>query len=318
MASTINAQTMPFAAIIQSADSTGNLAFQTANVTALTINSSQVVSLTNALPVASGGTGATSNSAAPFALKGANSDITSLSGLTTALSVAQGGTGSASLTANNVILGNGTSAVQVVAPSTSGNILTSNGTTWISQAPAGGGVTSLNGNTGALSGWQLVTSSTFSASTAVNITGLPTGYRAFRIDFQYGISGSADIQLRYSTNNGSSYVSTATYQTAGMDNIGGTPSYYQGDSYTSAFIQSPITTTTGSINSAIIELVQPANSRSAFQNVQSVRTNLGAGSAMIFLGSTNYNTTTYINAIQAVRLSGTGTITGAYTIYGSK
>lgn len=54
----INAQTTPFAAIIQTSDGTGNLALQTANVTALNINSSQVVSLTNPLPVASGGTGA--------------------------------------------------------------------------------------------------------------------------------------------------------------------------------------------------------------------------------------------------------------------
>ena len=64
------------------------------------------LTLGSALPVASGGTGATSNAAAAFALKGANSDITSLSGLTTALSIAQGGTGSTSPTfvdlANNV------------------------------------------------------------------------------------------------------------------------------------------------------------------------------------------------------------------------
>jgi hypothetical protein len=50
-----------------------------------------------------------------------------------------GGTGSANLTADNVILGNGASAVKVVAPGTSGNVLTSDGTTWISQAGGGGG-----------------------------------------------------------------------------------------------------------------------------------------------------------------------------------
>jgi hypothetical protein len=52
----------------------------------------------------------------------------------TDLSVANGGTGASSFTANNVLLGNGTSAFQVVAPGTSGNILTSNGTTWTSAA----------------------------------------------------------------------------------------------------------------------------------------------------------------------------------------
>jgi hypothetical protein len=50
------------------------------------------------------------------------------------LSVANGGTGSSTLTANNVILGNGTSPVQFVAPGTSGNVLQSNGTTWASVA----------------------------------------------------------------------------------------------------------------------------------------------------------------------------------------
>jgi hypothetical protein len=60
------------------------------------------------------------------------------------LVVANGGTGATSLTANNVLLGNGTSAVQVVAPSTSGNVLTSNGTTWQSTAPAAGFSTSAN------------------------------------------------------------------------------------------------------------------------------------------------------------------------------
>jgi hypothetical protein len=138
MPSTINAQTTPFAAVVTTADNTGNLALQTANVTALTINSSQVVSLANPLPVASGGTGSTSNAAAPFALKGANTDITSLGGLTTALSIAQGGTGASTLTANNVLLGNGTSALQAVAPGTAGNVLTSNGTTWSSTTPAAG------------------------------------------------------------------------------------------------------------------------------------------------------------------------------------
>ena len=69
--------------------------------------------------------------------------------------VANGGTGATSLTANNVILGNGTSAVQVVAPSTTGNVLTSNGTTWTSAALSA--VTSLNGQTGSITNTTLDT-----------------------------------------------------------------------------------------------------------------------------------------------------------------
>jgi hypothetical protein len=56
------------------------------------------------------------------------------------LGVDQGGTGLTTLTANNVILGNGTSTPSFVAPGTTGNVLVSNGTTWTSAAPAASGV----------------------------------------------------------------------------------------------------------------------------------------------------------------------------------
>ena len=48
--------------------------------------------------------------------------------------VANGGTGAATLTANAVLIGNGTSAVSAVAPGTVGNVLTSDGTSWTSVA----------------------------------------------------------------------------------------------------------------------------------------------------------------------------------------
>lgn len=65
-------------------------------------------------------------------------------GVTGTLPVANGGTGVTSLTANNVVLGNGTSAVQVVAPGTAGNVLTSDGTTWASTAPSVATVAAVN------------------------------------------------------------------------------------------------------------------------------------------------------------------------------
>jgi len=83
------------------------------------------------LPVNQGGTGTTSTT------------FTNLTtNVTGTLPVANGGTGASTLTANSVVLGNGTSDVQLVAPSTSGNLLTSNGTTWTSAAAPAGGVTS--------------------------------------------------------------------------------------------------------------------------------------------------------------------------------
>ena len=79
----------------------------------------------------------TVTSSGNLTLGGTLADINLASGVTGTLPVANGGTGATSLTANNVVLGNGTSAVQVVAPSTSGNVLTSNGSTWASTAPSG-------------------------------------------------------------------------------------------------------------------------------------------------------------------------------------
>jgi hypothetical protein len=98
-----------------------------------------------------------------------NANAVSITGGTitgiTDLTVADGGTGASTLSANAVLLGNGTSALQTVAPSTSGNVLTSNGTTWTSATPAGGiGI----GQT-----WQDVTGSRAAGTTYTNSTGKP-------------------------------------------------------------------------------------------------------------------------------------------------
>jgi len=98
------------------------------------ISGTYLLKASNLSDVANTTTSRTNLSAAK---SGANSDITSLTacttitGLTTALSAAQGGTG-------------------LAAVGTSGNILTSNGSAWVSSAPAVSGVTSLNGQTGAV------------------------------------------------------------------------------------------------------------------------------------------------------------------------
>lgn len=140
-----------------------------------TANLSGTISLTTqvtgTLPVANGGTGVTTSTGSgnnvlstsptlvtpvlgtPTSVTLTNATGLPLStGVTGTLPIANGGTGSTTLTANSVMLGNGTSALSanMVAPGANGNVLTSNGTTWTSAAPAGGGVTSLNGQTGAI------------------------------------------------------------------------------------------------------------------------------------------------------------------------
>jgi hypothetical protein len=68
--------------------------------------------------------------------------------LTGIVAVSNGGTGANTLAANAVVIGNGTSAVQTVAPGTDGNILSSNGTNWTSiplpAARASGGAIWVN------------------------------------------------------------------------------------------------------------------------------------------------------------------------------
>lgn len=137
-------------------------------------NISLTASVTGTLPVGNGGTGATSftlkgilygNTTSAIQVTAAGTQYQTLqagsggtpafdavhldqsAAVTGVLPVANGGTGASTLTLNNVILGNGSSAVQFVAPGSSGNVLTSNGTTWSSQA-ASSAAPSLNGGSG--------------------------------------------------------------------------------------------------------------------------------------------------------------------------
>ena len=90
-------------------------------------SSTGAITLGGTLGTANGGTGSTSTTYVNLA-----------SNVTGTLPVANGGTGASTLTANNVLLGNGTSSPTFVAPGTAGNVLSSDGTTWTSTAPASG------------------------------------------------------------------------------------------------------------------------------------------------------------------------------------
>jgi hypothetical protein len=137
-------------------------------------NVSLTTQVTGTLPVANGGTGTTSTTFANLTTN-----------VTGTLPVANGGTGATTLTANNVILGNGTAAPLFVAPGTTGNILTSDGTTWTSAAPATGVTLSANNAFTGANTFFNSTGQTFGTGTSTQdgivLTGRAGGSTSLRI-----------------------------------------------------------------------------------------------------------------------------------------
>jgi hypothetical protein len=116
--------------------------------------------------------------------------------------VSAGGTGSTTLTANNVILGNGTSPVQFVAPGTNGNVLASNGTTWTSTALPVSFVT------GMIVLWS------------GSIASVPSGWALCN-----GSNGTPDLRDRFVVGAGSTYAVNATGGSANAITVSHTHTY---------------------------------------------------------------------------------------------
>ena len=130
------------------------------------------------IPVAAGGTGATTAGGARTALSaaasGANSDITSITGLTTALSVAQGGTGATTLAGANIAV---TNASSTFTASQRGTITTDNDLSFnqnvtnnFSCTPSSGGTLTFTNHTAGQSGYVLLDNSAGVAITAAATT----------------------------------------------------------------------------------------------------------------------------------------------------
>jgi hypothetical protein len=114
-----------------------------------------------------------------------------------------GGTGSANLTADSVVVGNGASAVKLVAPGTNGNVLTSNGTSWVSTAAAGGGVTSITGTAN-----QIIASSSTGAVTLSTPQAINTASSVQFGSFGVGTAASGTSGEIRATNNITAYYSS--------------------------------------------------------------------------------------------------------------
>jgi hypothetical protein len=119
----------------------------------------------------------------------------SITGIETVL---HGGTGLATLTANNLLVGAGTSNVTFIAPGTSGNVLTSNGSVWASTAPAGA------------SGLVCLSVQTASNVASVDFTTLiDSTYDEYEIHFQEVVPAAGNVfQMLLSPNGGSTYDSS--------------------------------------------------------------------------------------------------------------
>ena len=169
------------------------------DMTMATLTAGAGASITNAAgeitisATGSGGTVTGVTASSPLASSGGSSPDISLTGT---VGVANGGTGRTSLTANNVLLGNGTGAVGLVAPGASGNVLTSDGTTWASTAPAPPATT---WNASFKTSDQSVTSSI----SYVDVTGLTFPFDAngtYVFRFFYAATNGAGGGLRISVN----------------------------------------------------------------------------------------------------------------------
>jgi hypothetical protein len=248
-----------------------------------------------ALPVASGGTGTTSTTfvnlatnvtgTLPVANGGTGTTSTTFVNLATnvtgTLPVANGGTSLATLTANNVLLGNGTSAPTFVAPSTSGNVLTSNGTTWQSTAPA--------------VAFTLLSTVTASNSATVDVeTTFSSTYDAYMLVVSGLTLSTFGVQLLCQMKIGGSYVTTSTY----ISN------------------RAPATTTI--LDTSIVIMSSIGGDATAADNVADFQMQIynpastAFAKVVAFQGS-NKNTDTFLPRLETVAGGGLNTGTGALT-----
>jgi hypothetical protein len=162
--------------------------------------------LTTALPIASGGTGASTASTArtnlglgavatadivPIANGGTGTSSTTFANLATnvtgTLPVANGGTGASTLTSGSVIVGAGTSTPTFIAPTTTGNVLfTTNGTTWSSTAKITSG-----------------TAQNTTSGTNIDFTSIPSWTKRVTVMFN-GVStnGTSNVQVQIGDSGG--------------------------------------------------------------------------------------------------------------------
>lgn len=229
----------------------------------------------------------------------------------TDVAVTDGGTGLSTLTANNVILGNGTSTPLFVAPSTSGNVLTSNGTTWTSAAASGGGAITLLSTQTASASASIIFDSTYITST----------YKTYLIEVIDARPATDDDNLQgvVSEDNGSSYATAGSsyHRIVSETDSAGTTS--TGASTTSTrmdFTRLGIGNASNEALSCHINMYNPSSTTSHKRFSYMSTFTRADGSTAIAIGSNTYIAT--VNAINNIKLYyvGGNITSGTFKLYG--
>ena len=210
--------------------------------------------------------------------------------------------------ANSITI-NGVNAV-AVAPSTSGNVLTSTGSAWASSAAAGGA-------------WTLLTTANASSSSSINFTsGIDSTYKNYVITITDYVTATVwgGIQMRTSSNGGSSYDSGSTDYMYSIHKVyAGNTNYL---TYTSTgAAQTIITTDIGNAGGAgasgMIRIYNPSGTTVQKMFTIEVIKSEGSSGANITtsLGGAVRKSTSAIDAIQLIPSSGT-IASGVFKLYG--
>lgn len=242
-------------------------------------------------------------------ISGANNTLTNISlssSVTGTLPVANGGTGATTLTANNVLLGNGTSALQVVAPGSSGNVLMSNGTTWTSAAASSGALTLL----------QTVTAS--SSATVDLTTSIGSTYDFYLITFT-NVTSSAGGTFSARMQIGGSY-STSSYNAmsnAGYSNGSGNLALNESSVNAISLNVDNLSTTAGASISGELWFSNPTNT-SNYKIINFVTGNVNVNSARIATTQGTGTNLSSLSALTGIRffLTGGNIATGVFRLYG--
>lgn len=153
-----------------------------------------------------------------------------------------GGGGVTSVDANSTIgftftggpvTSSGTLTLSGPAPGTNGNVLTSNGTAWVSQALSTGSVNSVNGLTGTVQSVVIRGTAVNASGTSILFTSIPSWARRIMVMFK-GVSTSGTSAMLIQLGSGS--VTSSGYSSTGSGATGG----FGTSASTSGFILQPV------------------------------------------------------------------------------